>query len=84
MSSVVDKLYAAGKSPITGRQKLFEIRSQDNDLSFSRQLSDAGISDKLELFAYGYACEHGPQGTKKCQKCGELTVMSRKGRGCPP
>jgi len=30
------------------------------------------------LFAYGHACEHGPQGQKRCQKCGELAIQSRK------
>ena len=73
-----DKLYAAGKSPITGRQKLFEIRSQDNDLSFLANYLTQELADELALFAYGYACEHEPQGSKKCQKCGELTVKSRK------
>jgi serine protein kinase len=38
-----DKLYAEGKAPITGREKLFEIRTQENDISLSGQLSDAGV-----------------------------------------
>jgi stage V sporulation protein R len=35
------------------------------------------LADELELFAYGYACEHKPQGYKQCQKCGEIAVKSR-------
>jgi hypothetical protein len=34
--------------------------------------------DELELFAYGYPCEHGPLEPKKCQKCGEIELKSRK------
>jgi len=73
-----DKLYAEGKSPITGRQKLFEIRTQENDISFLSNYLTQEIVDELELFAYGYACEHGAQEPKKCQKCGEIEIKSRK------
>lgn len=72
-----DRLYAAGKSPITGRQKLFEIRSQENDLSFLANYLTQELADELELFAYGYACEHKPQGYKQYPKCGEIAVKSR-------
>src|SRR5215211_3510463 len=32
---------------------------------------------ELELFAYGYACEHVEQDRKKCRKCGEIEIKSR-------
>src|SRR5918992_384500 len=35
------------------------------------------LVEELELFAYGYACEHGPQERKKCRKCGEIEIKSR-------
>ncbi len=73
-----DRLYAAGKSPITGRQKLFEIRAQENDISFLANYLTQEFVDELELFAYGFACEHKPQGYKQCQQCGEIAVKSRK------
>ncbi len=73
-----DKLYAAGKSSITGRQKLFEIRAQENDISFLANYLTQELADELELFAYGYACEHGSQDRKKCQKCGRIEIKSRK------
>jgi stage V sporulation protein R len=72
-----DQLYAAGKSPVTGRQKLFEIRAQENDISFLTNYLTQQLADELELFAYGYACGHGSQGPKQCQQCGELAVKSR-------
>jgi hypothetical protein len=36
------------------------------------------LVDELELFAYGYPCEHGPLEPKRCQKCGEIELKSRK------
>jgi stage V sporulation protein R len=73
-----NQLYATGASSITGRQKLFEIRAQENDISFLANYLSQELADELDLFAYGYTCEHGPQGQKMCQKCGEITVKSRK------
>jgi stage V sporulation protein R len=73
-----DQLYQAGKSAISGREKLFEIRTQENDVSFLQNYLTQELVEELELFAYGYACEHGPQGQKRCQKCGEMAIQSRK------
>jgi len=73
-----DKLYAAGKSSMTGREKLFEIRTQENDISFLSNYLTQELVEKLELFAYGYACEHGSQEPKKCKECGEIAIKSRK------
>jgi stage V sporulation protein R len=72
-----DTLYAAGKSSLTGREKLFEIRRQENDISFLANYLTQELVEELELFAYGYACEHGPQERKKCRKCGEIEIKSR-------
>jgi stage V sporulation protein R len=72
------QLYTRGKSCLTGRQKLFEIRAQENDISFLTNYLTQDLADELELFAYGYACQHGPQGQKKCEKCGDSVVKSRK------
>jgi stage V sporulation protein R len=72
-----DKLHAAGKSSLTGREKLFEIRRQENDISFLSNYLTQELVEELELFAYGYACEHGPQERKKCRKCGEIEIKSR-------
>jgi stage V sporulation protein R len=73
-----DKLYAAGKSAITGRQKLFEVRTQENDISFLSNYLTQALVDELGLFAYGYACAHGPQAQRQCQKCGEIAIQSRQ------
>jgi stage V sporulation protein R len=72
-----DGLHAAGKSSLTGRQKLFEIRCEENDISFLTNYLTQDLVDDLELFAYGYACEHGAQDRKKCRRCGDLEIKSR-------
>jgi stage V sporulation protein R len=72
-----NELYAAGKSSLSGREKLFEIRRQENDISFLSNYLTQDLADELELFAYGYACEHGAQDRKKCRKCGEIEIKSR-------
>jgi stage V sporulation protein R len=75
-----DEMYKKGESKITGRQKLFEIRSQENDISFLQNYLTQDLADDMEMFAYGYACEHGAipaDGKKKCQKCGEVEIKSR-------
>jgi stage V sporulation protein R len=73
-----DQLHAAGKAAITGRQKLFEVRRQENDISFLANYLTQEFVDDLGLFAYGYACEHRFQGQKMCQQCGEMAIKSRK------
>jgi stage V sporulation protein R len=73
-----DQLYRAGKSAISGRDKLFEIRTQENDISFLQNYLTQELVEELGLFAYGYACEHGPPGQQQCQHCGEMAIQSRK------
>lgn len=76
-----DKLHKEGKSALTGRQKLFEIRAQENDISFIRNYLTQELVDDLELFAYGYACGHMPPtdaARKKCPKCGDVIIDSRR------
>ena len=48
-----DQLYADGESTLTGRQKLFEVRSTEDDISFLRNYLTIEMVEKLQLFAYG-------------------------------
>ncbi len=73
-----NKLYAEGESRVTGREKLFEVRTYENDISFLQNYLTQDLADEMELFSYGWACEHGPQEPKKCGKCGEVVMVSRK------
>lgn len=71
-------LHAEGKSLLTGRQKLFEARAQENDISFLQNYLTQDLADEMELFAYGWACAHGSPNPKKCEKCGQVVILSRK------
>jgi hypothetical protein len=53
------------------RKNLKELIAEENIIT-----SDGKKLVKLPL-RYGYACEHGPQGQKRCQKCGEMAIQSR-------
>ncbi len=73
-----DTLYKEGKSKINGKQKLFEIRTMENDISFIRNYLSEELAEKLELFTFGYACDHNPTSKRLCPKCGEIAIKSRK------
>lgn len=73
-----DELYRDGKSKITGREKLFEVRREENDISFICNYLTQDLIDENNFFAYGYACEHGVSGPKKCAKCGDIEIKSRQ------
>jgi spore cortex formation protein SpoVR/YcgB (stage V sporulation) len=73
-----DELYKEGKSKINGKQKLLEIRMLENDVSFLRNYLTQELAEKLELFTYGYACDHYPHSKRLCPKCGEIAIKSRK------
>ncbi len=48
-----DQLHAEGTSPLAGREKLFEVRRTEDDISFLRNYLTIELVQKLELFAYG-------------------------------
>jgi stage V sporulation protein R len=71
-----DALYAAGESPITGRQKLFEVRRTEDDISFLRNYLTVELMEKLDLFAYGRPCTHPPG--QRCAQCEHIVITSRE------
>ena len=58
-----DKMYKDGDSKITGREKIFEVRKEEDDISFLRNYLTADLIDELGLFIYGRATDldHRPQ-----------------------
>lgn len=72
-----DELHKKGESTLTGREKLFEVRTEEDDISFIRNYLTEDLAEELNLFSYGQSCEHD-HSTKKCDKCGELKIKSRK------
>ena len=72
-----DEKHKNGESTITGREKLFEVRAEEDDISFIRNYLTEELAEELKLFSYGASCEHD-HGTKKCDKCGELVIKSKE------
>jgi stage V sporulation protein R len=70
-----DALHAAGKSSLTGRQKLFEVRRTEDDISFLCNYLTAELMEKLELFTYGRPCTHPPG--QRCPQCERVVITSR-------
>lgn len=48
-----DELYKKGASSLTGRQKLFEVRRTEDDISFLRNYLTTELVEKLEFFSFG-------------------------------
>lgn len=55
-----DEKHAAGESSITGRQKIFEVRRDEDDISFLRNYLTIDLVQELKLFTYGRENE-GPE-----------------------
>ena len=70
-----DTLHAAGKSSLTGRQKLFEVRRTEDDISFLRNYLTVELMEHLELFTYGRPCTHRPG--QRCAQCERVVITSR-------
>lgn len=71
-----DEMYAKGESAVTGRQKLFEVRRDEDDISFIRNYLTIDLVEQLSLFAYGKGCRH-PAG-QSCPKCKDVVITSRE------
>lgn len=71
-----DRLHDAGESPLSGRQKLFEVRRTEDDISFLRNYLTTELVDKLELFAYGTPCSHPPG--QRCSRCQDIVITDRE------
>lgn len=54
-----DVLHEAGESRLTGREKLFEVRQTENDVSFIANYLTDELARELQLMTYGYV---EPQG----------------------
>src|SRR5713101_4757260 len=70
-----DQMHAAGETPVTGREKIFEVRRTEDDLSFLRNYLTAELVQRLNLFAYGSNCTHPPG--QPCPQCQHMVITSR-------
>jgi stage V sporulation protein R len=71
-----DRMYEAGESNLTGRQKLFEVRRTEDDISFLRNYLTTDLVERLQLFAHGSGCTHPPG--QCCPHCQEIVITSRE------
>jgi len=53
-----DKKYNEGESNITGRQKIFEVMRDEDDISFLRNYLTADMAQELKLFTFGQENEY--------------------------
>jgi stage V sporulation protein R len=70
-----DQMHAAGETALTGREKLFEVRRTEDDLSFLRNYLTPDLVERLNLFAYGSHCTHPPG--QQCTQCQHMVITSR-------
>jgi stage V sporulation protein R len=54
-----DEKHVAGESDITGRQKIFEVRRDEDDISFLRNYLTIELVQELKLFTFGHQDEYG-------------------------
>jgi stage V sporulation protein R len=60
-----------------GREKLFQVRKEENDISFIRNYLTKEIVTELGLFNFGYQCtEQHPEG-KRCARCRAIEVKDK-------
>lgn len=71
-----DRMHAAGETLLTGRDKLFEVRCAEDDLSFLRNYLTTELVEKLALFTYDRDCTHPPG--QRCSQCQALVITARE------
>ena len=70
-----DAMHAAGDTLLSGREKLFDVRRTEDDISFLRNYLTPELMGKLALFAYGRPCTHPPG--QRCTQCQEVVITDR-------
>lgn len=70
-----EKMHRAGESRLTGREKLFEVRRTEDDLSFLRNYLTRELMEDMNLFVHGRSCTHPPG--QKCPQCENIVITSR-------
>jgi len=71
-----DQMHAAGETALTGREKIFEVRRTEDDLSFLRNYLTPDLVQRLNLFTYGSNCNHPPG--KSCPQCQTVVITARE------
>ena len=72
-----DKKHAEGESSITGRQKMFEVRHSEDDISFLRNYLTIELADELKLFTFGHENERKLKNEDDCDILYEIKSRMR-------
>ncbi len=72
-----DDLYRKGESTKTGREKIFEVRREEDDISFLRNYLTADLVEELKLFDYG---QENADPTKPQQSQSQKVVITSRDR----
>jgi len=60
------------KSKINGRQKIFEVRKFEDDISFIQNYLTRELIQEMGLFRWGFACDC----QRGCQRCNTIIITS--------
>lgn len=60
-----------------GRERLFRIRTEDDDISFLLNYLTEELCEKLQLFRYGRRCKGHTTHRPDCPRCQEVVIVSR-------
>jgi stage V sporulation protein R len=76
-----DALHAAGDSPLTGREKLFEVRRTEDAISLLRNYLTPELVAQLGGFTYGRPCTHPV--AQRCAQCAHVVITQSRTRHRP-
>lgn len=71
-----DQMHQDGASELTGRQKLFEVRRTEDDISFLRNYLTIEMVEKLQLFSYGN--QNANPAKPRSDQSQEIVITSRE------
>ncbi len=71
-----DEMHRNGESDLTGREKLFEVRRTEDDISFLRNYLTTEMVEKLGLFAY--ANKNGDPTKPQSGQSQDIVITSRE------
>lgn len=78
-----DSLAKEGKSDLTGRQKIFEVRELESDVSFLRNYLTKELIEELDLYVYQLEGNQWKVTDKDWEHVRDQLVMSRMNGGHP-
>jgi stage V sporulation protein R len=60
-----------------GQDKIFEVRAEDDDISFISNYLTIELAEELKLFTYGRSCNHDTNSPHTCSDCKKVKIKSK-------